>query len=569
LKKNENMTSKIHSVLNEDNFDDLDQIIGSEKSKSQLSFNKERIVPVDRDDIELFNRRKSRKLPANRLKTRITSTPSIDLSVFVSKNAWYQFLFGKRTRKLGMPFILAATVLACCLEIFQAPFRYNLLLLLALEGSILYPKFPSKSVRPQLCLSVVMMISFCSDICLTYSYYRHSVKFIVLLAIFELFKSMVFYNFLLNVEGASRVRKYLDRRLRLFYIPLHVPKRIMRDVRGRFLAIGWLQAIALIGYCVFCIFFNFYYDYKSFYLSTSLATSLSVFLLGKCITSFIIFSGLLYDTDVRLCLWYFGCLGFALGYVRNYIKEKKKKLGGFPLVFSYYHLRFYILMGCKLIDFLWGCYGWVLIFPFIFLAPSTTIELELKIFIYFLAFFLFVTDIYYSLLFLGIRWLLYRHKILQKLHLLEKSDDSEIEEFRLEKEVEEAKETDLLLSKTKTSNSSLIEKDSKDKISESRNSVPLDKIQYSLKYKQRPGSTRSQKILPIFSNTKDHYGSSSSEEEGQNKADTYSRSTKGSLTDGKLIVDDEVVDILDSQIVSKTKAKKKATSNPLHSNVDV
>jgi hypothetical protein len=461
--------------------------------------------------------------------------------------------------------------LACCLEIFQAPFRYNLLLLLALEGSILYPKFPSKSVRPQLCLSVIMMISFSFDVYLAYSYYRHSVKLIVLLAIFELFKSMVFYNFLLNVEGASRVRKYLDRRLRLFYIPLHLPKRIMRDVRGRFLAIGWLQTIALIGYCVFCIFFNFYYDYKSFYLRTSLATSLSIFLLGKCVTSFIILSGLLYDTDVRLCLWYFGCLGFALGYVRNYIKEKKKKLGGFPLVFSYYHLRFYILMGCKLIDFLWGCYGWVLIFPFIFLTPSSTIELELKIFIYFLAFFLFVTDIYYSLLFLGIRWLLYRHKILQKLHLLEKSDDSEIEEFRLEKEVEEAAETDWLLSNnTKTSNSSLIEKDMKDKISESRQSAPLDKIQYSLKSKQRPGSTRSQKILPIFSNTKDHYGSSSSSDgEGQNKTDTYSRSAKGSLTDGKLVIDDEVVDLLDSQIVSKTKAKKKSTSNPLHRTIDV
>jgi hypothetical protein len=400
-------------------------------------------------------------------------------------------------------------------------------LLLTLEASLLFPYFPDRTVRPQLCLALLTLLSFCFDIFITIHFnYSSSLSVLILFIVFSIFKALVFWNYLLNIKGGGKVRKYLDRRLRLFYIPLHQPRRIMRDVRGRFLALGWLQSIAVIGYVIFFVIFYFYYDYKSYYFSHGTITALTAFLSVKSITSFFVFSGLLYDTDIRLSLWYFGCFGFTVDYIRSYIRRRMKKLGGFPLVFAFYPLRFYILCILKLIDILWGLYGWIIIVPFLVTDKYYQIDASMIVFLSFLIYFLAMTDIYFTTLFGGIRWLLRRLKAMDKLDMLDKSDDSEIEEFNL-------------LSKN----------------SEAEIANPLLKRKPAIKVtEKRPFEA------PISNDQ-------SSEDEGDEETQTQKRrrrrkkSSQNRWNDGRIVVDDEEIDIFDYPIELKTK--QKSQSNPI------
>jgi hypothetical protein len=549
------MSSAVHVVP--ESFDDLNQILGDENNNNNR-LQRAKITPIDQENQTLFNRKKPKKSQNERL------DPKPGIWRIFHRDMWYYFLFGKRSGKLAMPFALVAIFFAAFFECAQSPFRYNLYLLLTIEASILFPKFPAKSIRPQFCLTVLTILSFGYDIYLLCMYYYASRVYIILFSVFLLFKFLVFANFLLHVTGAERIRKYMDRRIRLFYVPCHQPKRIMRDVRGRLLALGWLESFFLVGNLVFLIFFYFYYDYKAFYLSTSLVSSLSTFLLIKCITTFLVLSGLLYDTDIRLCMWYFGCLGFAMDYVRKYIRDRKKKLGGFPLVFSFYSLRFQILFMTKILDILCGLYGWFLIFPFLFLANS--VENELEIFVSLLSVFLFFSDFYVLVLFLGIRWLLRRQKVMEKLKLAEQSEDSEVEEFQLNKS-EDEEESNKDSGKRKKN---LLPTNSSDFMKDLEIREPQSL--YPLKKKGRLPKKKSS-LRNLFKQSQWHSSDSSDNDDNPEMEKLLVSSPKKkrkprSSKDGRILVDEEEIDILDAELSKNIKRKKKRrsdeTTNPIH-----
>lgn len=453
----------------------------------------------------------------------------------------FNFLFGKQSRRLGMPFITSAVLLLGILEIWDGfKSSYNFPLLLALEASIVFTRLPQNSVRPQLCLSAITFLSFAIDIFNLLSIYRYSVAKIIIFSFALLSKVLVFYTFLINISQAKRLRKYLDRRLRLFFIPLHQPKRIMRDVRGRFLALGWLELSAVACYLSFFFFYYFYFDYGQLYLSTSLQNSLSLLLLMKTGSSMLVLLGLLYDTDIRLCLWYFGCLGFCVNYVRKYIKQQQRKLKGFPLVFSYYSTRFNILSFVKTIDVAIGLYTLILIL-YSFGSGVEKIERDLQIFLSFLLYLIICTDFYYTTLFLGIRWLLRRQKLLKKLNYLDKSDDSEIEEFRLQSKdgEEEQVRNPLLLTRTEPLEETM---EDLDKVAYLRDAAY---VQFKIRVKgQNPkGFNRSKHaIMP--------------------------HSDKYLDNDGRIWVDNQRIDVLDQPSeklnVRRSKPNLNDTLSPIH-----
>ena len=176
-------------------------------------------------------------------------------------------------------------------------------------------------------------------------------------------------------------------------------------------------------------------------------------MLIKTITTGLVFLWILYDTDVVLCLWYFGCLSCAIKYVKEHIKKKQDENSGygFPLMFSYYKTRFYILIFLKMIDFVCGIFGWIILGS-IFGSNFRSMEYRFKTFLGVMIFALVITDIYCPILLYFVRWLLHRRYVLKKMEVLDGSDDSEIDEFGFDrgkerpvKQNNDDEETQLLL----------------------------------------------------------------------------------------------------------------------------
>jgi len=253
---------------------------------------------------------------------------------------------------------------------------------------------------------------------------------VFLLIVFKVLLLHVFYR---NSPGASRTRKYIDRRMRLFLIPWFQPRRIMRDVRGRMLAIGWLQLVAVMLYLVLSLVVYFYLDAVTFSLYSKSSSILPFYLILKSG----VLLGILYDTDLTLCLWYFGCLGCAVNYVRSHINRKRVALDGWPLAFSFSVVRFYILCFFKLLDFLWGVYGWFLVTRVLVGSKFVSIPDAMQVLIIVIGFSLVFSDLWIILLLMGVRWLFKRRRVMKKIGMLEVSDDSEIDEFNLKVDLEE------------------------------------------------------------------------------------------------------------------------------------
>jgi hypothetical protein len=594
----------------EDEFDDLDEILTTENTRGSSKRKSGKVIPTTEMNEESFLKRK----PSSKTTSSASKQSQSQNAFFIcfSKHNWYHFLLGKRTRKLGMPFLVIAVFLELILEscFSQYHFGYNLYLLLTLEAAILFPSFPKASVRPQLCLSVLTLLSFLLDIYLllyynnsasfsaTYSSSANplsppplSILFIVLFSLFLFFKFLIFSNFLLHIQSASRIRKYLDRRLRLFFFPLKQPKRFMREIRGRFLAISWLSFFSTFCYLLFFCLFYFVYDFKSFYLSSSMISSLTLFLLLKIVTSFFVFSMLLYDIDIRLCLWYFGCFSFSISYIRSYIVTQRKKLGGFPLVFSYYSLRFSILWVLKIIDIGWGCYGWYLVVPNLFGKVYYSLDNDLKIFFSFLLTLLVISDLYMLCLFVIIQWLLRREKVLKKLQVIVGSDDSEIEDFHLNKVESEPEGDDEMNDDVEKGirNPLLMKKKKKQKQLKEQLPVEIptaaenEKESDFLKdlafrdpeevelpeYSSNQGNRKKNRKLHRTVISSDQ-SSSSSDSDNPGSRGFYNRTSrpKRKTKDGHLIVDEYgEYDVLDGKIQAKSKQKKRKSADvmsPVH-----
>jgi hypothetical protein len=444
-------------VSEDDRFDSLDSIAHEEEVKEKRKGSGKRVAVIT-DDIEsglnrvestkanqLGNRikpkRKKFDIKANKAKDTQRMSLFATVQQFTVKEYLEMFIWDKSSRRLGAPFLALGLFFCGVLEVIQPSFRYNFIIFLVLAMSALFPAFPATSVRPQLCVSVATLLSFAFDIIKLSNKYQSNSGVIVLVVFQIICKLLVFNAFLRNTKGGSRTRKYLDRRLRLFFIPLRQPKRIMRDVRGRFLALGWIQLFAVLAYAMFLVVFVVNFDYAILLMSRQSGASMPIFLLFKTITSLMVLGGILYDTDIRLALFYFGCFGFYVDYIRKYLARKRIDLEGWPLAFSYYGLRFYLLCVVKIIDVMWGFYGWYLVGSNYF-RGFLRIESSLQIFLTFLIYTLIVSDIWCPILFMGIRWLLKRHKKMREMKVEYVSDDSEIEEFHLREDLEPLLEDD-------------------------------------------------------------------------------------------------------------------------------
>ena len=99
------------------------------------------------------------------------------------------------------------------------------------------------------------------------------------------------------------------------------------------MAILWIQGAVACAYLGYFVASVTTYGYQVVMTSGRATVSLSVFLLFKSILSAALAVGLLLDTDPILCLAYFGCLGFNMKYVKDYTRNKKMELGGWPYPF--------------------------------------------------------------------------------------------------------------------------------------------------------------------------------------------------------------------------------------------
>lgn len=342
-------------------------------------------------------------------------------------------LLGKSSRKAGILLFSLALVINFTIELISPRvMRYNTIVILALACSVEFSQFPAKTVRPQVVISLSVFLSIGVDV-FQLVMNRFSLFLTISAVLLIVLKVLLLNVFYRNSPSASRTRKYMDRRVRLFLIPWFQPRRIMRDVRGRMLAIGWLQLVAVMVYLVLSWVVYFYLDAVSFSLYSESSSTLPFYLILKSGSSLVVLLGILYDTDLTLCLWYFGCLGCAVNYVRRHINRKRATLNGWPLSFSFSVVRFYILCFLKMLDFLWGVYGWFLVTRVQFVSVPDAMQVLFVV----IGLSLVFSDLWIILLLMGVRWLFKRRRVMKKIGMLEVSDDSEIDEFNLKGDLEE------------------------------------------------------------------------------------------------------------------------------------
>lgn len=434
---------KIKPVYEDIEFDSLDTLSGPSGSSSNRRKNG-KIIPLS-DDTAITTG-KVRKKPQSGL------TPGKEHATSYISNKSYRhqimlwnhvkdFTCSMKSLRLGAPFVVLAILFGGILEMYSLSQRYNFTIILALSAAMKFPNFPSQSVRPQLCLSVATLLSLAADGYFLATHYLDKRALAVLFCFFLTFKLMVFYAFLHNISAASRVRRLLDRRLRLFGLPCHLPRRIMRDIRGRLLALGWIHLFLSIAYVVLLIVFWVILENYRLSLAPTEESSFLIFLSIKVPTTLLVLLGLLYDSDLRMCLWYFGCMVWCQKTVRDYIERTVKELGGYPLAFSFFPLRFHIVCIIKSIDVAWGIYGWLLVgWRLAGNKSFAALDQLTQGLISALIFLLVLGDVYSVMLFAGVRWLWRRQKawlMRQKLKRRqesveeEKSDDSELDDFHL------------------------------------------------------------------------------------------------------------------------------------------
>ena len=216
----------------------------------------------------------------------------------------------------------------------------------------------------------------------------------------------------------------------MFGVTTSIPKRVLRDVRNRILAIEWIHFIATIVYgCLFALSItSFDYSLANPPDGSPIRISVALFLMGKTVSSLVIFLGLLSDTDVILGLAYFGCLGFCMKYVKEYTRKKREEYGGWPLAYAYNKCRFYVICFLKVGDVAWGVIGWIIMGKMLgkfWLQSNAALQTVLMSIWMSMVF----TDFWTSILFYITVWLIKVHKRLDELDEGGDSDDSELDDF--------------------------------------------------------------------------------------------------------------------------------------------
>lgn len=414
-------------------FDGIDEIYDSTPGRKQGRRKQSKLVPVADDSTVTGGQFRRKPRPGDRLAgkshdTEYMATKSMKNQVSLLSTG-RELLCSAPAWKDGTPYVVLGLLLSGAMEMLAYNARYNYLLIAVLAAGMRF-SYPLDSLRPQLCTSSAVLLSFLVDAYDLLNHYNTNAlaAFTLLLGVC-LCKGLVLLVYLHRIRGARRCRKYLDRRLRLFCIPLTMPRRIMRDIRGRLLALCWLQGAAAMSACVAlsCYLLVPVLTSSAHLLPNATQAYLPWALGVKCCTSSVVLGGLLYDTDLRLCLWQFGCLAFRTSSVVRYIAHIKTTLRGYPLSFSFYALRWRLLLAAKGCDAVCGAAVAALV-----LGPqSSALPQPMHIYLSCLLCLLLLGDGYTTLLFLAVQWLWRRQRLLQKADALPDSDDSELDDFGL------------------------------------------------------------------------------------------------------------------------------------------
>ncbi len=348
------------------------------------------------------------------------------------------------TKKPSNLVIYWTIFLSCVIELFPQSPKYNFITLLALVITVKFPfdKFISKNshevvtIRPQILVSCFIIFTIFLDCkyLLLGEYPVMVMVFVRAVIILCICSKCIFiYEFLVTNRNESyrRARKYLFRRMRIFMLPLGPePRRLMRDVRARILALGILHLF--LGF-MYLLFFGLSLTVISYIGFVFAATSLNIstFLAFKTLTSLAVLTGIWYDTDTVLTLGYFGLMGFCMKYLKKYVKNKRKQLGGWPYPYYFNKTRFAVVTGLKVVDVLIGIVGWFMLDEVY--GTSAWRETSVRWFLGFLYFLFLLGDFWSSLLFIGVHYLLSKVEIKLANEELELSDDSEIDEFGIRK----------------------------------------------------------------------------------------------------------------------------------------
>eukprot|EP00981_Chlorochromonas_danica_P001011 scaffold233_cov174-Ochromonas_danica.AAC.51 len=156
---------KIKPVYEDIAFDSLDTLSGPSSNSSNRRKNG-KIIPLSDDTA--ITAGKVRKKPQGGLapgKDHVTSyisNKSYRHQILIW-NHIKDFTCSMKSLRLGAPFVVLAIIFGGILEMYSLSQRYNFTIILALSAAMKFPNFPSQSVRPQLCLSVVTLLSFAAD----------------------------------------------------------------------------------------------------------------------------------------------------------------------------------------------------------------------------------------------------------------------------------------------------------------------------------------------------------------------------------------------------------------------
>jgi hypothetical protein len=248
-------------------------------------------------------------------------------------------------------------------------------------------------------MTLLVLLSFGMDIVfMTYA----SPETIALMMFVMIGKFFALMEFLAKAPGTARSRKYLARRFRLFGIPCYVPRRIMRDIRARILALGWVHFVGVWVYLVLFILSVTVFEYLGLFTTSNQKITISLAYLCKTVSTALVAYGVAADSDITLCVGYFGCLGCMMKYLKTYLHKRKEELGGFPYPFRFNELRFICLFAVKLTDICVGVMVWISLVKIGYRNKPT--ELQAYMGVGYLT--VTVTDIWCTFLFFAVFWLI-------------------------------------------------------------------------------------------------------------------------------------------------------------------
>ena len=337
--------------------------------------------------------------------------------------------------------------------------RYNFLLLLVLCAASTFERFPKTTIRPFLAIAFLAGLSIVVDCIICARPPASNAANISLTTLVVLVKILAIYQFInqdrrrratataanpsitmtgagdalpdAQAEPVAIARKYLNRRTRVFCPTWRLPRRLMREVRNRILAVAVLQVVVFVTLFVMFMISITHMGYSMTPQNphSVYGVSPAIFIFVKAVTTFMVFFALYLDMDVTLTLHHFGCMGMCPATAKKYIHEKREEYGGWPLAYAFNPVRFQFVCLGKVIDFAWGVVGWVtIVFS---MASATGLSQAQQGFFGVMVFCLLIADVWVPLLLLVARWLIRKQEEVEQLGLDPDSDDSELEELGL------------------------------------------------------------------------------------------------------------------------------------------